>query len=64
MSNHIAPAKPRYRVTVQFHGDVEVEVEAPNEKQAVQEVYKKICNSLFQPPSGMKLTGRSQERIV
>jgi hypothetical protein len=60
MSNHIVAAKSRYRVAVQFYGDVEVEVEAPNEEQAVQEAYEKICNSLFQPPSGMKLTGRSQ----
>jgi hypothetical protein len=44
MSNHIVAAKPRYRVTVQFYGETEVEVEAANEEQAEQEAYEKICD--------------------
>jgi hypothetical protein len=42
MSNHIVAAKPRYRVTVQFYGEAEVEVEAANEEQAEEEGYEKI----------------------
>jgi hypothetical protein len=52
MGNHIVAAKPRYRVTVQFYDDAEVEVEAPNEEQ-VQEAYEKYATGMKMKPSSL-----------
>jgi len=47
MSNHFVAAKPRYRVTVQFYGEAEVEVEAGEGYEKIQDFDEAFGDKAF-----------------